>query len=226
MQEPFDGLDICQSWIDFLRQNMDGKYVRPAVPFADMTGMTAKNDHAVGCHTQNGRNFRISRALNKKAKIGSVPIKIIMQEFLLRGHPVIQIKAMQAATLLKNLVSASGDRRLDNLLMPFPAALDRYYPVVRTLSAALIHSSTLVPLSFLITHTRTVLFQGLKAPGSKLKQGRFVPNKLGALGFAAEDITGQQGNYPANSRWSCSSSAGAASETAQNSMLSFCQATH
>jgi len=167
VQEPFDGLDICQSWINFFWQNMDRKYFRPVIPFADMPGMTSKNDQAVGCHTQNSRHRRISRALNKKAKFGSVPIKVITQELLLRGHPVLQVKAMLAAVLLKNLVRTSGDCRLDNLLMSLTAALDRYYPVVQTLSAPSIHSSTSVPPSFLITHTWTVLFQRLRSPGAQ-----------------------------------------------------------
>jgi hypothetical protein len=130
VQEPFNGLDICQSWINFFWQNMDGKYFRPVIPFADMPGMTSKNDQAVGCQTQNGGHLRISRTLNKKAKSGSVSIKVITQEFLLRGHPVLLVKAMLAAMLLKNLVGTSGDCRPDNLLMSLPAALDCYHPVV------------------------------------------------------------------------------------------------
>jgi hypothetical protein len=116
---------------NFFRQNMDGKYVRPVIPLADMPGMIAKNYQAVSCQAQNRSHLRISRALNKKVKFGGVPIKVIPQELLLRGHPVIQVKAMLAATPLKNLVGASGDCRLDNLLMPISAALDRNYPVVK-----------------------------------------------------------------------------------------------
>ena len=119
-----------------------GRKVRPArYPLADMPGMIAKNYQAVSCQAQNRSHLRISRALNKKVKFGGVPIKVIPQELLLRGHPVIQVKAMLAATPLKNLVGASGDRRLDNLLMPIPAALDRNYPVVKTRSNGSVHSS-------------------------------------------------------------------------------------
>jgi hypothetical protein len=167
VQEPFDGFDICQSWINFFWQYMDRKYFRPVIPCADMPGMTSKNDQAVGCHTQNSCHLRISRTLNKKAKFGSVPIKVITQEFLLRGHPVLLVKAMLAAMLLKNLVGTPGDCRLDDFLMSLPAALDRYYPVVQTLSAPSIHLSTSVPPTFLITHTWSVLFQRLRSPGAQ-----------------------------------------------------------
>src|SRR6267143_4140081 len=61
---------------------------------------------------------------------------------------------------------------------------------------------------------------------SKMKQGHLAPNELGSACFAADDINRRHCGYPAISRWSCSSSAGAASETAQNSILPFCQTTH
>jgi hypothetical protein len=108
---------------------MNGKYVRPAISFADMSGMSAKNDQAVSCQAQNGRHLQVPRALKEKVKSGRVAIKVITQEFLLRGRPVIQVRAMQAATLLKDLVGASGDCRLDNLLMSLPGTVDRNYPV-------------------------------------------------------------------------------------------------
>jgi hypothetical protein len=129
VQQPVHGLHVCLNWINFFWQNMDGKHVWLVIPFADMSGMTAKNNQAVSCQAQNSGHLRISRALNKKAKLGSVPIKVITQEFLLRGRPVVQVKAMLAATPLKNLVGTSGDCRPDNLLMLLPATLDRNHPV-------------------------------------------------------------------------------------------------
>jgi hypothetical protein len=104
--------------------------------------MAPKDYQAVCRQAQDRDHLRISRGLNKKAKLGSVPIKVITQEFLLRGHPVIQVKAMLAATPLKNLVGTSGDCRPDNLLMLLPATLDRNHPVVAALSGLLLHSRT------------------------------------------------------------------------------------
>jgi hypothetical protein len=130
VQQPFDGLHIRLRWINSFRQNMDGKHIRPVIPFANMPGMIAKNDQAVSCQAQNRGHLWISRALNKKVKFGSVSVKVVPQEFLLRGRPVIQVKAMLASPPLKDLEGASVDTRVDNLLMPLPAALNRDYLVV------------------------------------------------------------------------------------------------
>jgi hypothetical protein len=121
---------------------MDGMHVRRVITFARMPGMAAENYQAVSRQAQNSGHLGISRALNKKAKLGSVPIKVIAQEFLLRGRPIIQVKAVLAATSLKNLISASSNYRLDNLLMLLPATLDCNYPVVGTLSGLVLHSRT------------------------------------------------------------------------------------
>jgi len=142
VQEPFDGLDICQSWINFFWQNMDRKYFRPVIPFADMPGMTSKNDQAVSSQAQNRGHLRISRALKKKVKFRHISIKVIVQEFLLCRHPVLEVEAVLAATFLKNLICAFSDRRLYDLLVPILTALDSDYPIVDALSNGSVYTST------------------------------------------------------------------------------------
>ena len=143
VQQPVHGLHVCLSWINFFRQDMDGKYVWPGIPFADTSGMTAKNDQAASSQAQNRGHLRISRALKKKVKFRHISIKVIVQEFLLCRHPVLEVEAVLAATFLKNLICAFSDRRLYDLLVPILTALDSDYPIVDALSNGSVHTAPL-----------------------------------------------------------------------------------
>jgi len=86
--------------------------------------MAPKDYQAVCRQAQDRSHLRISRALKKKVKFGRISIKVIMQEFLLCKHPVLEVEAMLGATLLKNLICAFSDRRLDDLHVSILTALD------------------------------------------------------------------------------------------------------
>jgi hypothetical protein len=109
-----------------------------------MASMAAKNNHAASCQAENRGHFRIPRALDTKVKLGTVPLEVIQQKLLLRDHPIIQVGAMQAATLLEKLVSTFSYCRLNNLPVLFIFALNRNHPIVAALSSVSVHS---LPLS-------------------------------------------------------------------------------
>lgn len=124
MQQPIHDFHVCPSWIDFFREDVDGKYVPPILRFAEKSGMTTKDYQAACGHAQHRRYLQISPALNKKVKFGRISIEVVAQEFLLRSFSVLEVEAMFAATFLKNLICPFGDRRLDDLLMWVFTVLD------------------------------------------------------------------------------------------------------
>jgi hypothetical protein len=104
--------------------------------------MAPKDYQAVCGQAQNRGRLWISRALKEKMKCGPISIKVIAQEFLLCGHPVLEVEAMLAATCLKNLIRAFSDRRLDDLPVAILIVLDSDYAICKALSSSPVHTST------------------------------------------------------------------------------------
>jgi hypothetical protein len=142
VQESIRGFDVRLSGINFFRQDMNGYHFWPIVRFPDMACAAAKNNQAVSRQAQNGSYLRIPRTLNDKMKCRGVSIKVVTQQFLLGSDPVIHVEAVSVATLLEKLVGASGDCRLDDLLVSFVSTLARNYPIVSTLFGVSLHSRT------------------------------------------------------------------------------------
>jgi hypothetical protein len=142
VQQPVHGLYLCLNWINFIWQNMDGYYPWAIIRFADKSRMAPKDYQAACGQAQNRGHLRISRAFKQKMKCGRISIKVIAQEFFLRGHPVLKVESVLAAARLKNLIRAFSDRRLDDLPVSILIVLDSDYAICKALSSSPFHTST------------------------------------------------------------------------------------
>ena len=127
---------------------MDRQHIWAIIDFSDMASPATKDHHAVSGHAQNGGYLRVWWTLDEKMKSGAVSVKIVSQELLLRGDPIIQVEPMRAAPLLEKLVGTFRHCRLNDLQVLFIFALDCDHPVVATLSGVSLHLCPPVPSIF------------------------------------------------------------------------------
>jgi hypothetical protein len=83
VQEPIHAIHIGLGYVDFFREDMHRHYVWSTIDISVVSGMAAKNNHAMRCHAKNSGHLWISRRLNKQIKLRGIPVKVGLQEFLL-----------------------------------------------------------------------------------------------------------------------------------------------
>src|SRR5258706_5442354 len=93
VQEPIHAIHISLSCVNFFWKEVGRCYIWPTTDISGVSSMTAKNNHAMGCHAKNCGHLRISRRLDEQIKLGVLPLKNVLSTFLFTSHPFIQVKA-------------------------------------------------------------------------------------------------------------------------------------